>query len=337
MRRNFYKRKRVTSMNTGYLLEICLMKIICNPASYGGKAQREWFKYLKAFKEAGLDFEVEWTKGINDAIEITKRSVEEHDIILGYGGDGTINEIVTGVGQTGFKTTVGIIPHGRGNDNAYNIRQTEKIEDIVEMLTEKKTRIIDCIEINDGERYCMGVAGAGIDAIVAETVFGKSSKMLYTWALIKSFFSYRPRHMHIDIDEGKIVKDLKSLTIMVGNGQRVGNKKYVTPDAIIDDGLLDVMIVGNTTVIESLITSAKLGKGTHIFHPKVEVVRGKKVVISTKSKKRIPAHAMGEMLGDLPHKFVCLPKVLKILRMSDKVLEREGWNNASCFQENVKN
>ena len=56
----------------------------------------------------------------------------------------------------------------------------------------------------------------------------------------------------------------------------------------------------------------------------------------TKSKKRIPAHAMGEMLGDLPHKFVCLHKVIKVLRMSDEVLEREGWANANTFQENVK-
>ena len=117
------------------------MKIICNPATYGGKARKAWPKVVKALKEAGLDFEVEWTKGRNDAIRIVKESVDDHDVIVGYGGDGTINEIITGIGQTGFKTTLGIIPSGRGNDNAFNIRQTNKIEDIIEMLTEKQHRI----------------------------------------------------------------------------------------------------------------------------------------------------------------------------------------------------
>jgi YegS/Rv2252/BmrU family lipid kinase len=312
------------------------VKIICNPASYGGKARKEWFRYLKALKEAGLDFEVEWTKGPNDATEIAKRSMEEHDLLVSYGGDGTINEIVTAMGQTGFKTTLGVIPTGRGNDNAFNLRQTNHIDDIVDMLTNQKTRTIDCMEINGGKRYCLGVAGIGIDAVVAEAVYGKSSKLSYNWALIKSFFTYRPRQLNINIDDGRIVKDTKALTTMIGNGQRVGNKKLVAPDAIIDDGLLDIVIVGNTRIFESLKTSIGLEKGTHVKHPKVEVLRGKKVEISTNSKYSIPAHAMGEMLGALPHTFVCLHNVLKVLRMSDEILEREGWANANTFLENVE-
>jgi YegS/Rv2252/BmrU family lipid kinase len=323
-------------MITEIILEIRLMKIICNPVSSAGKACKEWPKYEKALKDAGLDFEFEWTKDINDAIQIVKDSMKDHDLIVSFGGDGTVNEIVTALGQTGFKNTIGYIPIGRGNDNAFNLRQTNKIEDVIEMLVEKRHRVIDCIEINDGERYCLGVAGVGIDAVVAEAVYGKSSKMAYNIALIKSFFQYRPRHMNINIDDGRIVKDIKSLTTMIGNGQLVGGGKLVTPDAIIDDGLLDIMIVGNTGVFDSLITSAKLGKGTHLSHPKVEVIRGKQVEISTKSEKRIPAHAMGERLGALPHKFVCLHKVLKVLRMSDKILEREGWAEANTFLENVK-
>lgn len=311
------------------------MKIICNPASSAGRTCKEWPKYEKALKDAGIDFEFEWTKGINDAIQIAKEAMNEHDIIVSFGGDGTVNEIVTAIGQKGFKNTLGVIPTGRGNDNAFNLRQTNKIADIIEMLLEKKHRIIDCIEINDGERYCLGVAGVGIDAVVAEAVYGKSSRMAYNIALIKSFFTYRPRHLNINIDDGRIIKDVKSLTTMIGNGQLVGGGKLVTPNAIIDDGLLDIMIVGNTGVFDSLITSAKLGKGTHLTHPKVEVIRGKKVVINTNSEKRIPAHAMGERLGALPHKFVCLHKVLKVLRMSDEVLEREGWSKANAFLENA--
>ncbi|MHA1211636.1 MAG: diacylglycerol/lipid kinase family protein [Candidatus Heimdallarchaeota archaeon] len=312
------------------------MKIICNPATFGGKARKAWPAIVLKLKEAGFDFEVEWTKGVNDAIRITKESVDDHELIVAYGGDGTINEIVTAIGQTGFKTTLGIIPAGRGNDNAFSLRQTNKIEDIIEMLALKQHRIIDCMEIDDGNRYCLGVAGAGIDAFLAEKVIGKSTRISYNIGLLQSFFSFRPRQMHIDIDDGTIVRDLKCLTVMIGNGQRVGNKKMVSSNAIIDDGLLDVNIIGNTGIFESIVTSRKLGDGSYITNPKVEVIRGKKVVLSSDSKKKIPTHAMGEILGPLPHTFVCLHKKLKVLRMSDAVLEREGWTNANVFAENIK-
>jgi len=311
------------------------MKIICNPTTYGGKARKTWPKVVKALKDAGLDFEVEWTKGINDATRITKDSVEDHDVIVGYGGDGTINEILTGIGQTGFKTTLGIIPSGRGNDNAFNVRQTDKIEDIIDMLTEKQQRLIDCIEIDDGKRYYMGIAGAGIDGFLAEIVHGKGTRIVYNIGLIRSILVYRPRHIRVEIDDGRIVRDGKCLSVMLCNGQRAGNKKMVAPNAIIDDGLIDIVVIGNTRILETLITSRKLKDGTHIAHPKCEVLRGKKVVLSTESEKRVHAHAMGELLGELPHTFVCLQKKLKILRMSDDVLRREGWHNANTFSDNI--
>ena len=312
------------------------MKIICNPTTYGGKARKLWPEKLKALKEAGLDFEIEWTKGCGDAIRITKESVDDHEIICGYGGDGTINEILTGIGQTGFKNTLGVLPAGRGNDNAFSLRQTDKIEDLIEMIKAKETRMIDVMEIDDGERYCIGIAGAGIDAVVAHAVIGKSTRMSYNIALVKAFFSYRPRPMQITIDDGRETRDLKSLSVMLGNGQRAGNKKMIAPNAIIDDGLIDVVIIGNTGVIEALITSAKLGKGTHITHPKVEVIRGKKITIETNSKKPIPTHAMGEVMGPLPHTFVCLHKKLKVLKMPNQIIEREGWADANVFSENIK-
>ncbi|MBN1329437.1 MAG: diacylglycerol kinase family lipid kinase [Candidatus Heimdallarchaeota archaeon] len=313
-----------------------MIKIIANPKTYGGKAIKKWPLYEKALKDANIDFDIEWTKTAQDGIRITKEASKDYELLVAFGGDGTVNEVVTGIGQTGFKNILGIIPVGRGNDNAFNIRQTKKIEDIVDMLQKKEYREIDCIKINDGARYCMGVAGVGLDADVAEQVFCKGTNSSYNIALIKSFFRYRPRHLHIDVDDGKIVKDLKSLTTMIGNGQRVGSGLKVTPDAIIDDGLLDIMIVGNTGVIESLITSRRLGKGTHLTNPKINVFRGKKVTITTESIKKIHGHAMGEYIGQLPITFECIYRVLKILKMSDAILERENWLNANAFSQNIK-
>lgn len=311
------------------------MKIIGNPTTSGGKAKKKWPKYNDALKDAGFDYEFEWTKKSKHAIDIAREASESHKLIVVYGGDGTINETLTGIGQAGFKSTLGILPVGRGNDNAFNVRQTCNMDDLIEMLHKKEERLIDCIEINDGQRYCMGVAGAGLDADVSEQVLDKNTRFIYYLALVRSIFRYRPRMMEIDIDNGTIVKEEKVLTAMVGNGQMIGAGMLVTPDAIIDDGLLDIMVVGNTGFIDTLITSAKLGKGTHLTNPKVNVYRGKTVTISNKSNKKIFGHAMGEYLGPLPQKFTCLHKKLKILKMSDEVLEREGWLDCNAFSANV--
>ncbi|MHA1739509.1 MAG: diacylglycerol/lipid kinase family protein [Candidatus Heimdallarchaeota archaeon] len=311
------------------------MKFICNPVTYGGKARKKWPKIIKTLKDAGLDFEIEWTKCLGDATRITKESVDDHDILVGYGGDGTINEILTGIGQTGFKNTLAIFPAGRGNDNAFNVRQTGNTEDIIDMLNKKEHRFIDCMSIDDGERYAMGICGAGIDGLISELVTGKSTRISYNISLVRSIFMYRPRHMHVSIDNDTIVRDLNSLSIMICNGQRAGNGKMIAPDAVIDDGLLDIVILGETNVIDTLVTSSKLGKGTHVTHPKCEIVRGKKIEITSNAKKRVPAHAMGEILGALPHTFECLHKKVKILKMSDEILAREGWTNAKTFSENL--
>ncbi len=76
------------------------------------------------------------------------------------------------------------------------------------------------------------------------------------------------------------------------------------------------MIVGDTSLIDSLITSSKLGNGSHVHRKKVEILQGKKDIISSNSKKPVYGHAMGEYLGPVPHTFICRHKVLKILKMS---------------------
>lgn len=312
------------------------MKIIGNPTSSSGRAKKRWPDYKEALENAGFDADIVWTEKPGHAIEIAKEASESHKLIATYGGDGTVNEVITGIGQLGFKSTLAILPVGRGNDNAFNIRMTKNLDDLIEMLHNKEERLIDCIEINDGQRYCMGVAGAGLDADVSEQVYNKGgTRFVYYLALVRSIFRYRPRMMEIDVDNGTIVKEGKVLTAMVGNGQMIGAGMLVTPDAIIDDGLLDIMVVGNTGFVDTLITSAKLGKGTHLSNPKVNVYRGKTVTLTNKSKKKIFGHAMGEYVGELPIKFTCLPKKLKILKMSDEVLEREGWLDCNAFSANV--
>ncbi len=301
------------------------MKIICNPNTYAGKARKKWPKYIKAFKEAGLDFEVEWTKGVNDAIRITKESVKDHKIIGVYGGDGTVNEVVTGIGQTGFENTMAILPVGRGNDSAYALHLTLEMEDMVEMLVKKEVRKVDCTEVNDGERYVFSLVGIGISGAVAEGAIGAKTSFTYTKNLLANIFKFKTNHMKVDIDDGKIVREMNFLDIAIGNGVCAGNKKILCPGAVIDDGLLDITLIGDVNFIQKLYILGNLDTGKHVKHKKVEQLLGKKVVVENLSSNRVPNHFMGEMFGDYPYKFVCKHKVLSTLKMPDHITEKIKW------------
>jgi len=301
------------------------LKIICNPNSYAGKARKKWPDFVKAFKEAGLDFEVEWTKGVNDAIRITKESVKDHKIIAVYGGDGTVNEVVTGLGQTGFKSTLAVLPVGRGNDSAYSLHITQKMEDMVEMLVKKETRNVDCTEVNGGERYVFALTGLGISGAVGEGAIGTKTPFTYTKNILKNIFTYKPNHMKINIDDGKIVRDMNMLDVAIGNGVCAGNKKMLCPNAIIDDGLLDITIIGDVNFFQKLLILGNLKTGKHVKHKLVEELRGKKIVVENLSGGRIPRHFMGEMFGEFPYTFICKHKALSTLKMPDHLTENIKW------------
>ena len=294
------------------------MKIIGNPTTYAGKSLKNWPKFVTAFKKAGLDFEVEWTKGVNDATRIVKESYKDHKIICAYGGDGTVNEVLTGIGQTGFKSTLCILPAGRGNDDAFTLQISNNLDDLVDMLLTKQQRKIDCIEVNKGGRYVMGIVGAGISGAVAEASLGQKSPGAYMFNLVKNILTYKPHPMKLTIDDGKIVRDINALDVAIGNGICAGNKMLLCPDAIIDDGLLDISLVGDVNFFEKLNILNRLKKGTHIKHKKVEQFNGKKVVLENVGEKALPIHFMGEMYGEFPYEFKCLHKALTVITMPDK-------------------
>ncbi len=302
-----------------------VLLIICNPETFAGRAKKKWPEHETAFKEAGIDFEVAWTNTRNHAIEIVKEKSNDHKIICAYGGDGTVNEVLTGIGQMGFKNTLCLLPAGRGNDNAFSLRITNKIDDLVEMLLAKETKKVDCIEANDGGRYVVGIVGAGISGAVAVSSLGQSSPGAYMFNLLRIILTYKPHPMRLTIDDGITIRELDALDVAIGNGICAGNKMLLCPNAKLDDGLLDITLVGNVNFVQKLIIVSRLKKGTHIKHKKVELLQGKKIILENLATKDLPIHFMGEQYGTFPFKFVCLPKALTVLKMPDKILQRERW------------
>lgn len=208
--------------------------------------------------------------------------------IVAVGGDGTVNEIGSAIINTDI--SLGIIPRGSGNGLARFLSIPLNTIDAIKILNNPSIKIIDAAKIND--RYFFCTSGVGFDAHVGN-IFNKSQKhrnINYFKTTIQEFFTYKPKKYKIRYDNQK--KKVKSLLITFANAGQYGNNVYISPDARIDDGLLDLCILKPFPKSLMLPVGLKL-IGRNINKSEyLEVFKCKEILL--KRKKKIKCHYDGE-------------------------------------------
>jgi diacylglycerol kinase (ATP) len=208
--------------------------------------------------------------------------------IVAVGGDGTINEIGAAIINTGI--SLGIMPRGSGNGLARYLSIPPNARKALKIITDHKTKIMDAATINDKYFFC--TSGVGLDARVG-ILFDKSKKrgsINYFKATVSEFLTYKPKKYKLKIDNNR--RKVKSLLITFANAGQYGNNVYISPDARIDDGLLDLCILkpfpkSFMVPIGLRLVSKTLNKSKYL-----EVIKCKEVIL--KRKKNIKFHYDGE-------------------------------------------
>ncbi|MEG1497883.1 MAG: diacylglycerol kinase family protein [Bacteroidales bacterium] len=161
------------------------------------------------------------------------------NVVVAVGGDGSVNAVARGI--FGTKATLGIIPVGSGNGLANFLGISLHIKEALEVLNEHHTMLIDTLMV-EGERV-LSIAGVGYDAVIAEKM--KRTKIrgfaAYMRFAIEAFVRYKPKYYKIEYGEKKITT--KALFIAFANSNQFGYRRPISPDAKIDDGLMNVCIV----------------------------------------------------------------------------------------------
>jgi diacylglycerol kinase (ATP) len=225
------------------------------------------------------------------------------DALIVVGGDGMVNLGTNLVAGTGVP--LGIIPAGTGNDMARALGiphedQLAALDILVEALN-RPARVIDAgyVTTSDGTQRWFGcMLSAGFDAVVnerANTLKYPRGKSRYTVALLLELLTIKPIQYRITLDGATF--DTGGMLVSVGNGISLGGGMKVTPNAKVDDGLLDILVVGPLSRLNFLRIFPKVFKGTHLTEPKVTVYRAKKIRIEADA---VIAYADGERLGALP-------------------------------------
>lgn len=295
-------------------------EVIVNLTAGGGKPNHHLETVLKYLKENGLNFKVCITSRQGEAVELAQRAADNGaELIVSVGGDGTVNEIVNGIMKSKNNPSLGIIPLGWANDF---IKSTDIPSDIIEackILIRGKIKEIDVGIINE-KIYFANICGVGFDAEVALLANQMKSKhpnlrilsaFVYVFATIKKLLSpFSYHNVKIKFNGQEIHS--KILFIAFSNGKFYGGRFKITPEAILDDGLLEICLVEEMGRFKYLSIIPKVFKGTHASIKGVNFYRAKEVVIQ--SSEPILAQVSGEVIeGQKEFSITLLPKSLKLI------------------------
>ncbi|MGD0581929.1 MAG: diacylglycerol kinase family protein [Bacteroidales bacterium] len=299
--------------------------VIVNPNAGSRKGQKDWKRISELFRREEIPIETAFTERKCHAIELTRKAIGEgFRKIIVVGGDGTLNETVNGIfTQDDCGTsdiTLGLIPVGTGNDWGKMFGIPLVYEGAVKVIREGKTLLHDVglITYHIGDemkkRYFLNIAGLGFEALVVRKTNiqkdkGRSNRAIYFYNLLASLVSYRKTPAQITVDG--TTTSAKVFSINVGNGRYCGGGMRQTPEALPDDGLLDVTVIREMGRLEIIRNLKLLYDGTILSHPKVDGYRTKKINISTESL--LFAEADGELLGHTPAEFTIIPASLYIV------------------------
>ena len=283
--------------------------LITNPTAGKGRGARAADKALPRLRDSGYVVRNLVGRDADEALDLARKCVADGvETLVVVGGDGMVHLALQAV--AGTETRLGLIPAGTGNDFAryFDIprKDTGAATDVV---ISGKERRVDLARV--GSKYFGTVLAAGFDAIVnerANEMTWPRGQMRYNVATVAELRTFKPIPYVIELDGEQ--HRFEAMTVAVGNGPSFGGGLRITEGAVLDDGLLDIVIFRRMSRLELVRTYPKLFKGTHIHHPDYRHHRAKKITIAAPG---ITAYADGERIGALPLTVEVAPLALRVL------------------------
>lgn len=283
--------------------------LLTNPTSGKGKGARHRDVALGRLRDAGFVVRNLEGRDADEALDLARQCVADGvEALVVCGGDGMVHLGANAVATTGIP--LGIVPAGTGNDVAryFDIPRKDPAA-AVDRVVAGRTRTIDLAR--SGSKYFVAVLSAGFDAIVnerANRMTWPKGQMRYNIATLAELRTFEPLPYSIELDG--VSRRLDAMLVAVGNGPSFGGGLRITEGAVLDDGLLDVVIIKPMSKPDLIRTYPKLFKGTHVTHPQYEHHLARSVTVAAPG---IVSYADGERFGELPLTIECAPGALSVL------------------------
>jgi diacylglycerol kinase (ATP) len=254
--------------------------------------------------------------------ELARRAADDGaTLLVVVGGDGTVNEVVNGIADhvRAAQIELAVIPRGTGWDFGRTYGIPHRLDEAVRVAREGASREIDVGRARyrawgggEGETYFANIASAGMSGAIAQRANRTSKafggKISYAWATFVVFSRWR--NSEVTVAVGEASRSGRMHDVVVANGRYFGGGMMICPDASPDDGVFDVLLIGDLTKRDLLLTLPKTYRGRHLPHPKAEVLRGATVEID--APRPLPVELDGEQPGTTPASFEVVPRALRL-------------------------
>jgi YegS/Rv2252/BmrU family lipid kinase len=287
--------------------------VIANPAASRGGAVKALDKVRRLTKDhkecCSFDFMV--TENPDHATELARSHAKDYELIVAFGGDGTINEVVQGL--VGSDTPLAVIPFGTGNDFARSAGIPLELKEAIDLICQGSAKPCDVGFVNG--RYFVNAVGIGFDGRAnyeASQIRWLRGPLVILVAIFRTMWNWNAVPMTLAIDNQTFSK--KTYLIGIGNGPFIGGGLQLTPDARIDDKMLHVCHVEDISPFKIIANFPRLKNGTINKLPEVTLHLGS--IITIDSEEPMPVHVDGEVMGLDIYKLDLrlLPAALQLVR-----------------------
>jgi len=307
--------------------------VIVNPASAGGATGRAWPRLASDLRTHFGAFNCSFTERAGDAVSIAEREAAAgRSLIVACGGDGTISEVANGILLSGADAELGILPSGTGGDFRRSLGVPKRGADAVALLAGGRSVRMDVgrVEFQNraggrAVRYFLNVASCGMGGEVIRRVEDNAAGGLaavsrrvaggqgaYALASLQAAVSFTRPTLRIRLDERPEFR-LAVVNLCLANARYFGGGMKIAPEAKLDDGLLDVVAVGDLDTLRILTNVYRLYLGTHLGMREVRHAHARRIHVSAdESREPVLIEIDGELAGTLPATFEIVPRALRI-------------------------
>jgi len=292
---------------------------LVNPASANGSTGRRWPEIHREATTRGLIGDAVFSERPGHLSELARDAADGGaSLLVVVGGDGSVNEVANGVaGRDGVELAV--LARGTGWDFIRTYGIPHRVGPAVDVAVSGRTRTIDLGRVRyrtweggEEESWFANVASAGMSGAIAqranETTKALGGKASYLWATLAVFARWQVGTVRVTVD-GE-AREGRMHDVVVANGRYFGGGMMICPEASPEDGRFDVLLIGDLTKRDLLLTLPKTYRGAHLPHPKAELLRGAAVTID--GPQPLPIQLDGEQPGTTPARFEIVPRVLRV-------------------------
>jgi len=293
---------------------VCL---IVNPSAGGGRAARLAPEMESALRAQGLEVRRVDTRDLDHARSLALEAARGGEIAAALSGDGLVRVIADALRDVPG-ARLAVLPGGRGNDLARVLEIPDETPGATAVLAGGRPRPLDLglvqeLGREDAGRAFVGIASAGFDSDanrIANEAPAWLGGLVYAYGALRALLSWRPARFELEFESGER-HTATGYSVAIANSRAYGGGMFVAPDAMLDDGMLDVVVSERTSKLSFLKNLPRVFKGTHVELPEVRVFRAASVTVS--ADRPFVMYADGDPIGTLPVRVSALPGAVTVI------------------------